>query len=160
MSTLPLYKRILYSTAFCAYRYPTPRKIECRHPFSFRVCDLDLCPIVQENFANVVFQEEGIVLLVKRLSKEKVAGEWRRVPLKITLDNEEEVLKVIEKEAEGVSSKNMQALKERIHRIYERYRFLKERGKEIPILEENEEEEGAEEEFYEEEGIENEQENL
>ena len=159
MASLPIYKRILYSTVFCAYKHPTPRKIECRHPFSFRICDLDLCPIVQEYFANVIFLPEGIFLVIKTPSENKAAGEWKRIPLKITLDNEEEVMSIIEKEAEGISDKNMEVLKERVHRIYERYRFLKEKGKEIPILEEIEEieekvGEEEEEEYWEEEGTE------
>ena len=156
MVSLSLEKKILYSSVFCAYRRPTPRKIECRHEYSFGICDLDLCPLVQEHYANIIFLPEGITLVIKRPG-EKVAGDWVKIPLEITLDNEEKIIELIKREAKSISRKNMDALIERVHRIYKRYRFLKERGKEIPILEEKEEE--TEEELEEEtigEGIGNE----
>jgi len=160
MSTLPLDKKVLYSTTFCAYREYSENKVLCQHAYSFKVCDLDLCPIAQEYFANIVFLPEGITLVVKEPSEEKVAGEWRKVPLTISpnLDNEEELIDLIKKEAKGINEKNMKALTERLHRILSRYRFLKEKGKELPIiqqeirLEEEEVQEMAEEEFDESEG--------
>jgi len=103
----------------------------------------------------VVFLPEGITLVVKEPSTEKIAGSWKKIPLKIDLDNEEEVIGIIKDQASKITNKNMEVLLERIHRIFERYRFLKEKGKEIPILEEEEEEEVSEEfeetEFEEEE---------
>ena len=156
MSNLSLEKRILYSTTFCTYREPKPNKIACKHMYSFGICDLDLCPLVQEYYANVVFLPEGITLVIKEPSEERVAGNWRKVELKITLDNESEIIELVKKEAAKINKKNMDALIERIHRIYERFRFLHERGKEIPIIEEQMEEveeevpEELEEEFEEE----------
>jgi len=155
MSNLPMEKRILYSNTFCTYREPKENKIICKHPYSFKLCDLDLCPLVQEYFANVVFLPEGITLVVKETSAEKIAGSWKKIPLKIDLDNEEEVIGIIKDQASKITNKNMEVLLERVHRIFERYRFLKEKGKKIPILEEEEEEEVSEEfeetEFEEEE---------
>jgi len=103
----------------------------------------------------VVFLPEGITLVVKETSAEKIAGSWKKIPLKIDLDNEEEVIGIIKDQASKITNKNMEVLLERVHRIFERYRFLKEKGKKIPILEEEEEEEVSEEfeetEFEEEE---------
>lgn len=145
MSNIPLEKRILYSNIFCTHRETLPNKIACKHPYSFGTCDLDLCPIAQTNFANIVFLPEGITLVVKEPSKEKVAGEWRKIVLEINLDNEDEIIDLVKKETKNLTDKNMNALIERIHRIYERYRFLREKGIEIPILEEKLEEEELEE---------------
>lgn len=138
MSTLPLDKKVLYSTTFCAYREYKENKVLCHHPYSFKICDLDLCPIAQKYFANIVFLPEGIVLVVKEPSEEKVAGEWRKIPLTISsnLDNEYELIGLVKKEAKGINERNMKALIERLHRIFIRYRFLKEKGKELPIIQE------------------------
>lgn len=166
MSNLSLEKRILYSNAFCKYREKLPNKLACRHPYSFGICDLDLCPIVQPRFANIVFLPEGITLVIKEPSTKKVAGEWKKYPLEITLDNEEEITNYVQDTAKDIPEKNMKVLLERLHRIYERYRFLKERDKEIPIIEEvleekeippEEEEIGEEEEILEGEVLEEEE---
>ncbi len=140
MSALSLEKKILYSTTFCAYREFRGNKIACRHEFSFKICDLDLCPIALKYFANIVFLPEGITLVVKEPSEDKVAGEWKKIPLEIApdLDNEKELEDLIRKEANKINKKNMQVLLERLHRIFERYRFLKSKGKELPILQQKE----------------------
>ena len=76
---LTLEKKVLYATTFCKYRERLPYKIRCTHPWSYGICDLDLCPLVQPIFANVIFQEDGIYLVIKRPSKSKVAGEISRI---------------------------------------------------------------------------------
>lgn len=138
MATLPLDKRVLYSTTFCTYREFSESKIICNHPYSFKICDLDLCPIAMNHFANIVFLPEGVTLVVKEPDENKIAGKWRKVRIDISanLDNEEEVIAVVRKEASKINEKNMKALIERIHRIFSRYQFLKEKGKELPILQE------------------------
>ena len=153
MANLPLEKRILYTTIYCKYRHPQPNKIECRHPYSFRICDLNLCPIAQEYFANIVFLPEGITLVIKEPATNKVAGEWKKIPIEISpeLDNEDDIIELIKNEASKINEVNMRALLERVHRIFQRYRFLKEKGKEIPEIEAKEvEEEWPEEELEEE----------
>ncbi len=153
MSMLPLDKKVLYSTTFCAYREFKENKILCQHKYSFGICDLDLCPLAQEYFANIVFLPEGITLVVKEPSDEKVAGEWRKIPLSLSsdLDNEDELIELIKREARGISEKNMKALIERLHRIFMRYQFLKDKGKELPIIQEEMESEEESQEVSEEE---------
>lgn len=111
-------------------------RILCRHPYSYGECDLDLCPIVNSYYANVIFQEDGIYLIVKKPSEDYIAGEWEKTKLEISpeLDNEEEVIKLALEKAEKTSEIIKRALQERIRRIYMRMRFLKEREKPIGIL--------------------------
>jgi len=162
---LTLEKKVLYATTFCKYREKLPYKIRCTHPLGYGICDLDLCPLIQPIYANVIFQEDGIYLVIKRPSKSKVAGEISKIKLDINVeeDNEAETIEFIKGEVEGIPDKIFKALVERIHRIYERFRFLKSKGEKIPGIEkkikEREEEELAEEVEFEteeefEEGVE------
>ena len=111
-------------------------RVICRHIFGYGECDLDLCPIANTYFANVIFQNDGIYLVVKKPSENYVAGEWEKIKLEITpeLDNEESILQLASEKTENVPEKIRQALQERIRRIFARMRFLKERGKPIGIL--------------------------
>ena len=79
-------QRILYDNLYCAYKIKRESKIECRHPYSFRIHDLELCPIVQDYFANIIFQEDGIYLIIKKPSKDSVSGTWDKIFLDIKLD--------------------------------------------------------------------------
>ncbi len=130
-------KKLLYANTFCAYRDKYMGRIICRHKYSYGVCDLDLCPIVNDYYANVVFQEEGIVLVVKRPSGDSVAGMWERYNIEISpeLDNEDDIIKFCMEKTNGVPEIIRKKLQEKIHALFERWRFLKSRGKKIGAIE-------------------------
>ncbi len=134
---MELEKKVLYSNTYCAYRDKYMGRTICRHKYSYGVCDLDICPIVHERYANVIFQPNGLVLVVKRPSDQYVAGAWEIFEIEISpeLDNEEEVISFCLEKANGVPEKIKAALVERIRRIFRRWRFLRDRGKPIGILE-------------------------
>ena len=147
---LTLEKKILYSNTYCAYRETTKIGLKCRHVYSYGICDLDLCPIAQEYYANIIFQPDGIYLITKEPSEESIAGKWTKHKLEINLDNPEETIDMVKEKAKQINEKNMQALLERLDHIIQRYRFLQEKGKPIPVLEQEisllEEEEETEKE--------------
>jgi len=154
---LTLEQKILYSNTYCAYRDFKPTGVKCKNKYSYGVCDLDLCPIVQQHFANILFQQDGIYLFVKKPSEESIAGTWEKIKLEIDIDEPEKTLELIRNHTLEIPEKNKQALEERFWNIVNRYKFLKEKGKpilaierEISLLEEIETEE--EEEVGEEEG--------
>ena len=144
-------QRILYDNLYCAYKIKRESKIECRHPYSFRIHDLELCPIVQDYFANIIFQEDGIYLIIKKPSKDSVSGTWDKIFLDIKLDNKEEIKKIIEENLPKITNKNRIWLFNKLDNIYERFNFLKSRGREIAILEKPLEVEEETEEMGEEE---------
>lgn len=134
LSNLTLEKRVLYSNVYCAYREFTEKGVYCKHPYSFKTCDLDLCPIVQEKFANILFQADGIYLFVKKPSEDSIAGKWEKYKLEIDLDSPEETINFVKEKAKGINEKNMNALMERLNNIIERYKFLTSRGISVPII--------------------------
>ncbi|MCR8433024.1 MAG: hypothetical protein NDP24_02160 [Crenarchaeota archaeon] len=133
---MDLSRKTLYSNTFCAYRDKYLNRTLCRHPCSYGECDLDLCPIVNDHFANVIFQEDGVYLVVKTPSEEYVAGTWEKTKLDISpeLTNEENVIRLALEKAKNTHEKIRMALQRRIRGIYARMRFLKERGKPVGIL--------------------------
>lgn len=133
---LDLLSKTLYSNTFCAYRDKYMSRILCRHPCGYGECDLDLCPIVNNHFANVIFQDDGIYLVVKVPSEQYVAGVWEKTKLDISpeLTNEDDIIRLALEKAKDATNKIQNALQERIRRIYARMRFLKERGKPVAIL--------------------------
>ena len=133
---LSLEKKILYSNTYCAYRDFKPIGVKCKHIYSFGICDLDLCPIIQEYYANIIFQPDGIYLFVKKPSEESIAGKWEKIKLDIDIEEPEKTLELIKQHTLEIPDKNKEALEKRFWNIVERYRFLKERGKPIPVLEE------------------------
>ena len=156
VSNLPVEKRILYSTVYCAYREYRERGIRCHHPKSFGVCDLDVCPIVQIPFASIVFQHDGIYLMIKRPSDDSLVGEWEKIKLELNLDEPDETINFVEGHLEGLNEKNKEYVLRKLNNIIERYKFLKSKGKSIPIIEEEvlPEEKIEEEEVPSEEGLE------
>ncbi|MGQ4891217.1 MAG: hypothetical protein ACP6IP_01895 [Candidatus Njordarchaeia archaeon] len=148
---LSLEKKILYSNTYCAYRETTKIGLRCRHIYSYGICDLDLCPIAQEYYANIIFQPDGIYLITKEPSEETIAGKWTKHKIEINLDNPEETINMVKEKAKQINEKNMKALLEKLEHIIQRYKFLQEKGKPIPAIEqeisllEEEIEEAAEE---------------
>jgi len=136
VANLPIEKRILYSTVYCSYREYKEIGIRCHHPRSFGVCDLDVCPIIQIPFASIVFQYDGIYLMIKKPSDNNLIGEWEKVKIDLNLDNPEETIKFVESKLEGLTEKNKEYVLRKLNNIIERYIFLKAKGKSIPILEE------------------------
>ena len=134
-------KKMLYANTFCAYRDKYMNRTICRHKYSYGICDLDLCPIYNERYANIIFQPEGLVLVTKKPSNEYVAGVWETYKLEISpeLDNEEEIIDFCMEKTDGVPEKIKNVLIERLKRILKRWRFLKERGKRVGIIEKKEE---------------------
>ncbi len=148
-------KRILYTNTFCAYRDKYMNRIICRHKYSYGICDLDLCPIFNDRYANIIFQEDGLVLVVKKPSDEYVAGVWERHKIEVSpeLNNDEEIISFCMERIDGISEKIKEALIGKLRNILSRWRFLRARGKRVGILEKKEEkpEAGSEEAVEEEE---------
>ena len=130
-------KKMLYSNTFCAYRDKYMGRTICRHKYSYGICDLDLCPIVNDHFANIIFQDDGVILVIKHPSDNSIAGVWERFPIEISpeLDNEDEVIAFCMEKTGSVPDKIRERLKQKVHSIFERWRFLKSHGKKIGILE-------------------------
>ena len=129
-------KKVLYSNTFCAYRDKYQNRILCRHKYSYGICDLDLCPILNETYANIIFQPEGIILIIKKPSDEYIAGTWKKHTIEISpnLDDEEQIIKMCLEKTNGIPEKIRNALIVRIKHIYQRWKFLTEKGKPIPII--------------------------
>lgn len=134
MSNLSMEKRILYSNAYCAYREYKETGVLCKHPYSFKECDLNICPIVQERYANIIFQPDGIYLFVKEPSEDSIAGRWNKYKIELDLDNPREAINFVKEKASGINEYNMERLLERLNNIIERYKFLKEKGKSVPVI--------------------------
>lgn len=134
-------KKMLYSNTFCAYRDKYMNRTLCRHKYSYGICDLDLCPIINKHYANVIFQPEGLTLVVKYPSEEAIAGTWEKFILEVSpeLDNEDELIKFCMEKADGVPEKIKKHLELKIRNIFSRWRFLKSKGKKIGILVKEEE---------------------
>lgn len=133
-------KKVLYANTFCAYRDKYQNRILCRHKYSYGYCDLDLCPILNERYANIIFQPEGVVLIVKEPSNEYIAGVWKKHIIEISqdLDDEEQIIETCLEKANGIPEKIKDALIMRIKHIYQRWRFLTEKGKPVPIIKKEE----------------------
>ncbi len=135
--TLTMEKKMLYINTYCAYREETvDLGLKCKHIYSYKVCDLDICPIAQEYYANIIFQPDGIYLITKEPSDESIAGKWTKTKIEIDLDNPQSTIETVREKTKGINQKNMEALLNRLNNIIERYKFLKEKGKPVPILEE------------------------
>lgn len=157
---MSLYKKFLYQESFCSYRQKDEEGIKCMHPYGFGVCDLELGPIVQDHFANVVFKPEGIQLIIKEPSEEMIGGSWKEEELEIQVgeeNNQEEIIEEIKAKTNGITEENRTALIERVNDIFKHYEFLRENNNLPGILQEEVEEEitgareGVEEEVLEEE---------
>ncbi len=143
-----LAKRILYSNFFCRWRDKTPKRIICRHPFSYWICDLDLCPIYQQYFANIVFLQDGVYLVIKRPG-EFIAGEWKRIPLEFDIEKTDELRKQIEDMIKdiNINDKMKKWLFMKFDHIVARWKFLIEHGIRVPYLEQIKAKERKEEEI-------------
>lgn len=147
--SLNLYQKFLYREVFCSYREKKENEIKCTHPYGFGKCNLDLGPIVQDQFANVVFKPEGIKLVIKEPTEGRMGGIWKEEELDIKVDeenNRNEIIEKIKGQTEGITEENKKALIQRINDIFQHYEFLIEKNNPPGILGGKPEEEAAEEE--------------
>lgn len=161
---LTLYQKFLYRETLCTHRRESREaRSKCRHPYGFGTCDLDVCPVVQEHFANIIFDLEGIKLVIKEPREDGIGGEWTEEILDIKVgeeNNKEEVLDVVQEKTQSITDRNREVLIQRIHDIYQRYEFLEKRDnlpgilggkREEAVFEEEEEVFKEEEELFAEE---------
>lgn len=147
--SLNLYQKFLYREVFCSYREKEGNEVKCTHPYSFGECDLELGPIVQEHFANIIFKPEGIKLVIKEPKKDRIGDVWKEEDLDLKIgeeSNKEEIIEKVKEKTKDITKKNRKALIQRINDIFQRYEFLFENDNPPGILGEKREEKAPEEE--------------
>lgn len=128
-------RKLLYSNTFCAYKDKYNDTIICRHQYGYGICDLDLCPIANNYFANIIFKEDGVYLVTKKPSEKYVAGEWELTRLEInSIDDYEKIRHQIIEKIDNMPEKIKHATLTKLDHIFQRWKFLLERKKGIGIL--------------------------
>ncbi|NIQ07843.1 MAG: hypothetical protein GWO20_19630 [Candidatus Korarchaeota archaeon] len=135
---LTLYQKFLYRETLCTHRRESREaRSKCKQPYGFGTCDLEICPVVQEHFANVIFDPEGIKLVIKEPREDRIGGAWKEEILDIKVgeeNNKEEVLETVQERTQSITDRNQEVLIQRIHDIYRRYEFLEKRDNLPAIL--------------------------